>query len=438
MSKKTFKTLRKKTIVDPLDNTKMITVRRWKTLIDRPAYNVKKGDLTGLIDAQLIPYNDKDAWFEYNTIMYGNVHAADRTNLRDYAIVRGPDFDTKTALRISGDTIIGGNAIVGIGSDYEASFEEYVIKGHTKILDNAAIGMPKLITGNVTIRNNSVIGKMVEINGNIEIYDQAKIGDEVILRGTHIHIHENSKIGEKAYIFGELNADEDIEILPGARIQDGIVEFVGAIPPKKKALSELPKVKGLSFRSHSPNLTSEKSLTNHKKKPKVPSDKEFKENLSLVSKSQSPRDFWMEKVNTIKANINAYETDIVKIIKFPVMVDLTDVHTADMVFALTDVEVALNTERKDFIQAATQLERKFLIAESNARRIAGTKFTEDEIKKTQQARDLFSLACNEATSEHEKRKAFKQGFNRLEGIIAIPDQAIEAMRVKVGIAEIEM
>lgn len=436
MSNKTFKILRQKEIADPLNPLKKITVRRWKTLIDRPEFNVKKGDLTGFIDSRLIPSEDEEAWFGYDTIMYGRVHAGGRIHLRDKAIVRGPAIDGNSKLHILGNVVIGGNAIVGIDDEYnnyDKDSYEYKIAGHTKIIDNARIGLPKLITGNVTIRDTSVIGKMAEIIGDVEIYDQAVLGDDVSLKG-HIHVHENSKIGDKASVFGELNIDADTNILSKARIQHGVVEFEGVLPTPKRNLTELPKIKHLPLPTDSAQnglVVIERAKT---KNPK----KKSKANSAKMTSTSDTYGFWIDKANAIKESIDSYTTDIVKIIKFPVMVDLTDSHTAEMVFALKDLDATMTSKPQSFIKAATQLERKFLIAESNARKIAATTFTEDELKKTQQAKDLFALACHEGTNENEKKKALKQGFRRLEGIIAVPNCAVEAMRVKVGIAEIEM
>jgi hypothetical protein len=42
-----------------------------------------------------------------------------------------------------------------------------------------------------------------------------------------------------------------------------------------------------------------------------------------------------------------------------------------------------------------------------------------------------------AATENEKINAFKQGFKQLEGIIIVPEQAVTALRVKAGIAELE-
>jgi hypothetical protein len=43
---------------------------------------------------------------------------------------------------------------------------------------------------------------------------------------------------------------------------------------------------------------------------------------------------------------------------------------------------------------------------------------------------------DDAASENEKQVAFKQGLKQLEGIILVPENAIETFRVSAGIAQL--
>lgn len=97
----------------------------------------------------------------------------------------------------------------------------------------------------------------------------------------------------------------------------------------------------------------------------------------------------------------------------------------------------VSPDTSEFRAAVISLEEAFMMAESNAEKIASSLLSDEEKKKTEKAKDLFRIASNEASSDHEKKVAFVQGFKQLEGIIAVPEVAVDTFRIKIGLKELE-
>lgn len=78
-----------------------------------------------------------------------------------------------------------------------------------------------------------------------------------------------------------------------------------------------------------------------------------------------------------------------------------------------------------------------MAAESNAMKLSSSLLSGEELKKMDKAKDLLAIASNEASTEHEKKVSFQQAFKQLEGIIVVPEMAVDTFRAKIGLKEIE-
>ncbi|HSN50323.1 MAG TPA: hypothetical protein VLR52_03750, partial [Bacteroidales bacterium] len=146
----------------------------------------------------------------------------------------------------------------------------------------------------------------------------------------------------------------------------------------------------------------------------------------------------LDLFDEVKSKIESYESDIVKIIKYPTMTDRTDSLTREMVrFFNLATRYLSRPESEKFMDAVAALEDAFLAAESNALKIASSLLSESDKKKMELAKDLLAIASNEVSSENEKKVSFKQAFKQLEGVLVVPDSAVDAFRIKVGLKELE-
>lgn len=440
MSSPTYKRLRRETITDPFDKRKKIKVRRWRLLKDLPYFGLQSGAITGYLDDNLSFDADDECWIGKDAIVYGEVTLCDYASILGNAIVRGPDFGNDANLTIEGNARIMGGAIVGY-EKFDVHNELFQITGNTLITDYAKVSWPKRLRGSTTIRGNSTTGLDLESDGDVNIYGSARIGRGVTLKGA-IHISEYTTLHDNVNIRSDINIRGNSVLHKGYELINGRVINKGTMPPVKKTPEELPLFVGDKIIKASSRPLEESAVMEKVLFIDGTSFDEGVDNsaeLSSKKSSLSPeRQKWQDRLDLAKKQLDSYESDIVKLIRYPMMTDLTNEHTANMVIALRDIETDSIKNDKEFADAVLSFERTFLVAESNARKIAATKLTDAERKKTADAKNLFAIACNEASSETEKKVSFKQGFARLEGIVSVPEKAIIAMQHRVGLAEIEM
>lgn len=413
---KKYKMLRPEWIGNRFREGELVKVSRIQALRDIPLHGVKKGDLGGWIgaDKQTTLAQDDECWIGRNAIVLGSVGIVGNVLVSGNALIHGGARVKRIGadgyyfgLSVEGNAKILEDARIdyssGTGIEGEGGFigKYAVIKGKATLQGVRSVGDRTIIEGNVSIdfgcsfegdtivKDNVRVGKLAHIGAWAEISDNAQIGD-------HSKILGGTKIGGTSVI------------PPYSHIQDGKLVKTADAPVRKQV--EYVAGEQAAF--------------------------------PAIDNSQPTQEAWdayVHKYKDIKGKIAGYSTDIVNILKYPVMTDLTNVHTAEMTFVLkkADLEIGLRNHAT-FFAAVENLEMKYLVAESNARKVAASLLSDSDRKKTEQARDLFALACNEASPEPEKRNAFKQGFRKLEGVVAVPEEAIQAMRIRVGIPELEM
>lgn len=374
--------------------TNHLTFYQLQALRDIPEHGVKEGDLGGFITEKHNLSQKGSCWVGGEAEVYGKVSICD-------------------------DVYVGGAASVG------AEHYWMFIAGKVRITEDARLkvvywdGKDKpshamYIRGNVQIYGNARVENVANISDDVKIYGNAKIfGAEKIVEGaeiygdakvlTHVKVLGNSKI------YGKARVNENAVIVGseicGAAIVQAYENATGVFVDKPASYQQLSSAGS----------------------PKAISDVAPKVSASLKS------------YHEIIASIEAYETDIVKILRYPVMTDRTDPFTREMIMAVNDAKRLLDEpDTDDFKVAVRLMESNFLAAESNALKIASTSLSDAERKKTDKARDLLAVASNEASTEQEKRVSFKQAFKQLEGVLIVPEKAVDNFRIKVGLPELEM
>jgi hypothetical protein len=154
--------------------------------------------------------------------------------------------------------------------------------------------------------------------------------------------------------------------------------------------------------------------------------------------TSEPEPHKRQRLDVIEQKYEEYAKDIVKIIKYPIMADLTDSYTAAFHSALRKTQRFFDEgEMSAYKDSLDTLEDAFHVAESNARKISLSQLLPDERNKVTDARQMLALAMNDVSSETEKKNAFKGAMRNLEGIVAVPDAAIASLRQQIGLLEIE-
>lgn len=449
---KRYKLLGVRTIYSPMTSPQRLRVRQWKALQDIPEFAVKKGDKTGWIGEGLRP-NENLIWVNSGSVVYGRVKMGNNTLVSGNSKVFGPQISESLpgeGLEIGKNCQVLNRSYIGVtmsNEDYTSTTKgPFVIDDNVRI-SNSNISLPTKISGDVSINEATIgigavlvgairlncctIGKEADFYGNITVTGSSAVGWNVSFLGD-VEVSDESQIGDNATLSHSVIVTGNSGVGMSAVIEGPILIEDESVVPKNAVIKEGKLVNDGKF------ARGDVSYVNYKEIAVTPAKSSIAP-PTTVQYVANHVDRWVKKFEDVNARIDAYESDIVKIIKYPTMTDLTNRFTSEMVYARNEAADSLDAgEHDDFADLVKTLEHKFLVAESHARKIAATNLTDAERKKTADAKNLFAIACNDASSEQEKKVSFKQGFARLEGVVSVPEKAIIAMQHKVGLAEIEM
>jgi carbonic anhydrase/acetyltransferase-like protein (isoleucine patch superfamily) len=441
-------------------------MHRIVALRDIPRMNVKAGELGGWVNRRGILSHEGDCWIGGEAKVYieyanNSSRISDNALVTDQAIIYGSG---ETAIEIYQEARVNQGVKVITNSRGCVSH----IYGSARLFGNAVAKNPLEITGTISgdaavLERSSVMGDahvcgqstikssivldMAHVMGNACVTNKSTVsGNSIITDGAEVNganirghamvsgvakVEERAIVGERAKIAGRAVIHKDAVVGGSSIIKDDVVVSEGARVLGKSIISKNAII-GI-YREYTDFISEET--------PALASGS----NTKALTNGPSPSDASnadvnevIFKLNGMEKEISAYGNDIVKLLKFPIMSDLRDGNTLEMMLALKNAKnIDPASNPKKFRKAVKLLERKFMKAESNARIICATAFSEEQRKKADKASDLFAVACNEASSEQEKKNAFKQGFRQLEGVVDVTDSAIENMRIKVGIPELE-
>lgn len=412
---------------------KILKFYQLKALRDIPEHGVKAGDLGGFVTSPKTLSPIGSCWIGGNAMVVGKrIRVQDSTYIGDEAVVMNLPSKTlldKATIIVSGFARIDEQATVMEQVSFGFLLNESKITDKTHIYGNALVHSTVLVSGGSKIYGSACIKEAVHID-NCEIKDEVSIGNRSTVNNSSIYGATQilkRVIVESSDISGNTVIEDKRVIIGGTIIKDNEVIQESYVSPSSRSYGKI-------F-SAQPGATTAEINAGSPIDP-IPAI----EPLSVAEPSHitavSPA--YLRSYKETCEGIDSYRTDIAKIIKYPVMTDQTNDCTLDMMLTLkTAQRLEDSPESEDFKTAVANLEKAFMKAESNARRISSSLLSADERKKTEKARDLFWVAANEASSEQEKKVAFKQGFKQLEGVLDVPDIAVDAFRVKIGLQELE-
>jgi carbonic anhydrase/acetyltransferase-like protein (isoleucine patch superfamily) len=383
---------------------------RIQALRDIPEHGVKAGDLGGYVTWKRSLSHDGSCWIADDAKVIGKVIIRDNAYIAEQAILIKAAASGLSSynLEISGNARITGSSVVSsyrlVTTDPHRTSS---IKGDVQIYGMALVRNAHEILDNVKIYGNASVTNSSLISGNAEIFGDTTIASVQKISG-NTKIFESSKIEDGVEIVNSVIAGST-HIMPNQRVIDG-------------------KFNETKIGSTVESLVTSSGTT--QVDPSSVSD--------VPALTASPSNASLKALKEVEEKIASYETDIVKIIKYPVMTDRTNSFTQEMIFALNVANRFIdNIESNEFKNAVITLEKSFLAAESNALKIALTNLSETDRKKTETAKNLLAVASNEGSTEHEKKVSFKQAFKQLEGVLVVPEIAVDTFRVKIGLQELE-
>jgi hypothetical protein len=137
-----------------------------------------------------------------------------------------------------------------------------------------------------------------------------------------------------------------------------------------------------------------------------------------------------------------YELDVAKIIAFPAMSDGRQPLTAAFLRAKriadglrpASSKARLTKEQlAEYRNAVADFEVAFDVAERDARRLKDSSFTEVERKRLDTAKQLLTVAIDQAATPAERQLAYRRVRQELDGLISLSDGAIEVLESKVSL-----
>ena len=136
-----------------------------------------------------------------------------------------------------------------------------------------------------------------------------------------------------------------------------------------------------------------------------------------------------------------YELDAVKVLEYPVMTDMREQVTVAFHRARRDAE-GLRPQDPDELRdrprldryraAVRELQTRFDVAEREAKRRRASDFSPAERQALDRAKTLLALADDEGATHAERQSAYRRAVKELEGIVALPDAATEALEQRIA------
>ncbi len=137
-----------------------------------------------------------------------------------------------------------------------------------------------------------------------------------------------------------------------------------------------------------------------------------------------------------------YELDVAKLIAYPAMSDGRQPLTAAFLRAKREADSLRPASAKaklpesalaEYRTAVNDYEVAFDVAERDARRIKDSSFTDTERKRLEVAKQLLTVAIDQAATPAERQLAYRRVREELDGLISLSDGAIEVLEGKVAL-----
>lgn len=135
-----------------------------------------------------------------------------------------------------------------------------------------------------------------------------------------------------------------------------------------------------------------------------------------------------------------YELDVAKLIAFPAMSDGRQPLTAAFLRAKRIADALRPASAKarlskdqltEYRNAVADFEVAFDVAERDARRLKDSSFSTGERKRLDTAKQLLTIAIDQAATPAERQVAYRRVREELDGLISLSDEAIEVLEGKV-------
>jgi hypothetical protein len=156
----------------------------------------------------------------------------------------------------------------------------------------------------------------------------------------------------------------------------------------------------------------------------------------------SRRERTMAAHDAVTARWLEYELDVAKTISYPAMSDgrqpltaafLRAKKVADRMRPASAGATTTPEQLADYENAVTDYEVAFDVAERDARRLKDSSFTAPERKRLDVAKQLLTVAVDEAATPAERQVAYRRVREELDGLISLSDGAVDVLERRVAL-----
>lgn len=152
----------------------------------------------------------------------------------------------------------------------------------------------------------------------------------------------------------------------------------------------------------------------------------------------------MENHQRIRSEWMVYETNLVKMIQYPMLTDMSEPVTVELHKALK--KAVLHSPKglegldrvpfngSEYAIAVSELDTAWQVAENKAKLTNWSAFDLEEQKKLQKAKDLLAIALDSGATSAERQISYKAAMKTLKGLIHAPEKAILAIEEKIKLA----
>lgn len=386
--------------ISPVSDGAYIRFYRLVALRDIPEHNVKAGDLGGWVENDEILSHTGSSWIGGEAKVFGPVKVLD-------------------------DALVTGNAIIGNGNANRPT----LIANHAVVTDNARLASCYYVKDNACIEgnagaslskieDNAIIGckssvTMSTIAGNTTLLGNVKL-ETVKTEGTNM-FQGPSDIGRSWNIYG-------VNFM-------GNNHFAGEFEmPSTKVISNFN-----SSERQSPNRTVKQVLD---PEPKLVIDV-FQKPVADEVTTTPANALAIEAITNIEKEYGQYTSDIVKLIKYPMMADSSFPPVAVFQQKLRKAKRLAAGGSVPSEEIIDDLEQAFLTMEAACIKTSTHELDPARKKKINTAGVLVNMALDEAASTQEKASAAKKALDYLSGVVLIPEPTIESFKVLSGLKQLE-
>ncbi|MDQ6752204.1 MAG: hypothetical protein M3017_02010 [Actinomycetota bacterium] len=136
-----------------------------------------------------------------------------------------------------------------------------------------------------------------------------------------------------------------------------------------------------------------------------------------------------------------YELDVGRLIDYPMMTDVREPLTVAFLRAKRDADgqrpsspaqIGARARLDEYRADVNAYEVAFDVAEREARRLKDSSFSGPERQRLATARQLLTIAVDEAATRAERQTAYRRARRELDGLIVLPDVTVASLEEQVA------